>query len=103
MSVAGIDVSSVHPIVTATEFFAVVDQVSQHPGKALGMPGAAKQTVEHVADCIVRCLRRPRAKVWPSLPTRLGTGIAAAFPSLAAWGLRQHMRKVQKLNEAARK
>jgi short-subunit dehydrogenase len=103
MSVEGIDVSSVHPIVTASEFFAVVDRISSHPGKEAGMPGAARQSVEHVADCIVRCLRRPRAKVWPSLPTRLGVGIAAAFPSLAAWGLRQHMRKVQKLHGAARK
>jgi hypothetical protein len=94
----GIAVSSVHPIVTQTEFFVRVDETSSNPAKTVGLPGAARQSPEHVAACIVRCLRRPRPEVWPSLPTRLGVGIAAAFPSLAAWGLKRHMQKVRKVS-----
>jgi short-subunit dehydrogenase len=90
---AGIDVSSVHPIGTKTEFFVQVEAMSAHGAKAAGTPGGMKQTPEHVAACIVRCLRRPRAEVWPSLPTRLGVGLATAFPGLAAWGLRKYMRR----------
>jgi short-subunit dehydrogenase len=97
MSGNGISVSSVHPIVTTTEFFAKIDEISVHPGKKAGMPGGGKQSPEHVAACIVRCLRRPQPEVWPSLATRFGVGIAAAFPFLAAWGLKRHMRKVQKI------
>jgi short-subunit dehydrogenase len=94
LSVEGIHVTSIHPIGTKTEFFARLETISAGRTATAGTPGPICQSSEHVARCIVRCLSRPCAEVWPSFPTRLGVGIAAAFPAAAAWGLRQHMRKI---------
>ena len=86
----GIAVTSVHPIGTNTEFHQRVRDQNHNPAVKPNTPDAVRQSPEHVAQCILRAIRRPQAEVWPSLPSRLGVGIAAAFPGLAAWGLRQH-------------
>jgi short-subunit dehydrogenase len=96
LSVEGIDVTSIHPMGTKTEFMARVESVSDGRTSSIGVPAPMRHTPEYVARCILRCLRRPCAEVWPSFPTRLGVGIAAAFPAAAAWGLRQRMRKIHK-------
>ncbi len=81
----GIEVSSVHPVTTLTEF----DEVgARYPGASrprwLGRtrPGWLVQRPQKVADAVVRCLRRPRAEVWTSSAVRLLTGLMTAFPSL---------------------
>lgn len=80
----GIAVSSVHPVVTDTEF----SRAAEERGGARRVftkrrPGGMTQTPERVADAIVRQLRRGRgAEVWTSLPARLGLGLTTAFPGM---------------------
>ncbi len=81
-----IQVSSVHPITTRTEFFVRAEQ-------AVGLPGDAEHAFDHVprwmlqsprrvARAIIRCLHRPRAEVWTSWPTRIVAGLMPVFPGL---------------------
>jgi short-subunit dehydrogenase len=90
----GIEVSSVHPVTTQTEFFDVAtgggasaaargaDEIPQ-PSVAAHAPKFIIQSPERVARAVVRCLRRPVAEVWTSFPTRLGAAIFTAFPWVA--------------------
>jgi short-subunit dehydrogenase len=88
-----IEVASVHPITTTTEFFEVAtreagrgeatDDVPDH------VPGFMVQRPEVVARAIVRCLRRPRSEVWTSTITRLYAGWATAFPGFHDFVLRR--------------
>ncbi len=83
----GIEVSSVHPITTRTEFF---DRAGQYLGEPPDpehafdhVPRWLLQSPERVAEAVVRCLRRPRPEVWTSLTVRLAAGLVTAFPRLA--------------------
>lgn len=82
-----IEVSSVHPITTQTEFFgrsAGYDGRSYDPERVFDhVPRWLLQRPERVADAVVRCLRRPRAEVWTSFLTRLTAGVVTVFPALA--------------------
>jgi len=83
----GVSVSTIHPIGTKTEFFEVAAGRSGGvaPGGVVSSsrtPGAFMQTPERVAGAVVRCLRRPRAEVWTSLPVRLGMAMGVAFPGV---------------------
>src|SRR5690606_28004950 len=85
-----IHVTSVHPIGTRTELFDVVAELSprRRDGEgdaSLNTPDLFIQTPQHVARCIVRCLRRPRPEVWPSNATRFGVALTTAFPRFSAW------------------
>ena len=80
----GIDVASVHPITTRTEFFRRAvryshvnpdEKVPEEPG-----PGPFVQPPETVAHAVVRCLRRPRPEVWTSTTVRVATGLMTIFP-----------------------
>lgn len=77
----GIEVSSVHPVRTATEFF---EAAAEHSG--LPRPGAVRgfgtQSPDVVAKAVVRCLRRPTPEVWTSFATRLGASVMTLFPRL---------------------
>jgi short-subunit dehydrogenase len=81
----GIEVASVHPVTTRTEFFR---RAGAHFGAAPGagatvrMPRWFTQEASVVADAVVRCLRRPRAEVWTSRGARLAAGVVTAFPGL---------------------
>ncbi len=93
----GIVVSSVHPVGTTTEFGQQAREFSPDKRAAergSNTPKALTQTAEHVADRIVRCLRRPRPEVWPSPMARLAVAAATASPRFAAWVMRRHMRKI---------
>ena len=83
----GIEVSSVHPITTRTEFFRRADEyVGQPADPALPFgraPAWFTQPSERVAAAIVRCLRRPVPEVWTSFTTRLAAGLMTIFPRLA--------------------
>ncbi len=95
----GVHVSCVMPVSTRTEFSeqaAAASQTSSGPSRpALDphMPRWMLQSPVKVARAVVRCLRRPKAEVWTSVPTRLGMAISAAFPVLADIGMRSMFRK----------
>lgn len=90
---AGVNVSTIHPIGTHTEFSKVLRE------KGGGKPRSAetsikfKQTPEQVADAIVACLRRPKGEVWTSLPTRLLIALGTACPPLVDAILRRRYHK----------
>lgn len=83
----GIEVASVHPITTRTEFFVRADTAVGKPADPDHaydhIPRWMLQTPERVANAVVRCLRRPCPEVWTSLFVRLTTGVVTAFPRLA--------------------
>ncbi|MBL4700216.1 MAG: SDR family NAD(P)-dependent oxidoreductase, partial [Phycisphaeraceae bacterium] len=88
-----INVSSVHPIGTYTEFF---NQVAVKAGKAdvgLNTPDSLMQQPEHVAKQILKCMAKPCPEVWPHLPTRFGIAMATAFPKLGAMALRKMFKR----------
>jgi short-subunit dehydrogenase len=95
----GIHVTSVHPVGTTTEFG---EQARAHSTdkkaaeRGSNTPKAFTQTADHVADKIVRALRRPRPEVWPSPLARYAAALTTASPSLTAWIMRRHMRKICK-------
>ncbi|MEE9130652.1 MAG: SDR family oxidoreductase [Phycisphaerales bacterium] len=79
-----IEVSSVHPITTTTEFFEVSKQLSGQANNTSTVPDHASkmfvQSPETVARAIVRCLRKPRPEVWTSHIVRSVAGVMTAFP-----------------------
>ena len=82
----GIEVSSVHPVTTVTEFFEQSAARSGLDGGGARVPDHAPkffvQPPERVARAIVDCLRRPRSEVWTSLLVRLAAGVITAFPGV---------------------
>ena len=78
---ARIAVTSVHPVTTRTELFDVAEQHSGRPSEATAKRFAA-QSAEHVADCIITGIRRPRPEVWPAAWGRWVGILAALWPAL---------------------
>lgn len=81
----GVEVSSVHPVTTTTEFFEVASEKAGRQGEPTGLdktPRLFIQTPDRVAGAIIKCLRSPRSEVWTSLSVRLAAGVITAFPSL---------------------
>jgi NADP-dependent 3-hydroxy acid dehydrogenase YdfG len=79
LSGSGITVCSVHPIGTATEFDEVASQAS---GGVRVRPVGPQQSAEDVAEALVRCVRRPRAEVYPHRASRLLVWLNALAPGL---------------------
>lgn len=84
----GIHTSVVCPISTITEFFENVKTECGESRKISHVPSALRQTPEVVARATVKCLRRPRPEVWPSLPVRFGMAVCNAFPGIEHFWLR---------------
>ena len=82
----GISVSLVYPIGTATEFH---EAEARRAGPG---PLGPIQSAEHVARCILRCVRRPRPEVYPFRPSRLLAIASVIAPRLADLGLRRLLR-----------
>ena len=61
-----IHVSCVYPISTRTEFHDAMTRDYGHTVSGLG----PKQTMDDVADAVVRCLKHPRPEVYPHGPSR---------------------------------
>jgi len=80
-----IEVSSVHPVSTVTEFFEQTASRSGHQATGRKVPDHTPkffvQPPERVANAIVRCLKKPRSEVWTSLAVRLAAGFITAFPA----------------------
>ncbi len=87
----GIDVSSVHPITTTTEFFKVSASVSECDPTNADLPKHSPrmfvQPPERVARAVVRCLRRPCSEVWTSHIVRTVAGAMTAFPRFYDWSI----------------
>ena len=80
----GIEVSSVHPITTRTEFFI---RAAEHVGETVDrehafdhVPSWLVQRPEQVAEAVVRCLHRPVPEVWTALVPRLAAAVMDVFP-----------------------
>ena len=81
-----IEVSSVQPIGTRTEFFETAVSRSPSPRVMDTKDSPFMQDASVVAGRVVRCLCRPRAEVWTGLPAialRLVMAGAAFMPNLA--------------------
>jgi len=100
LSAERIEVSTVHPIGTSTEF----------SDRALGSREAGRfmrahnrrwrnHTPERVAQAIMKCLHRPRPEVWPSGMARLMLATATACPGVAAYVTRRMMKKLPAKDE----
>jgi short-subunit dehydrogenase len=93
-----IEVSSVLPVTTTTEFF----EVSARNGGRKAEPGHVPdhaprfltQPPQRVAQAVVRCLRKPKPEVWTSHTVRFMAGLMTMFPSLAERIGREHLRRV---------
>lgn len=94
----GVEVSTVHPIGTKTEFFDQAARRSQN-AKLLERGGQRfMQEASVVADHVVRCLKRPRPEVWTGFHgqvARVGLSLAAFTPRLSdaaiAWAMKRRM------------
>lgn len=96
----GIEVSTVHPITTVTEFFdqAQMQAVRGHSSGTRVPQHAPRlfvQTPERVARAIIRCLKRPTSEVWTSHTVRLSSGLMTAFPWLLDAILRREARRTR--------
>jgi short-subunit dehydrogenase len=91
----GIAVTSVHPIMTKTEF----GQVAESGGDVqLPRGGQKSQSVEHVARRMVRAIEKPTTEVWPHRPTRWGVALATLMPGVADLALRRYLQNVEAAN-----
>lgn len=98
LEMAGVEVSTVHPVRTQSEFSEVAKRLGGGAERlADRTPSWMVQTAERVADATVSCLRRPRAEVWTSFSTRLTFALASAFPVLADRPLRRFARAHERL------
>lgn len=81
----GVHVSTVHPVLTATEFAEMATARAKEEGSTVRgrMKRRFVQPPERVAHAVVACLRQPRTEVWTSAPSRWAFGLMTAFPSLA--------------------
>ncbi len=101
----GIEVSTVHPVTTVTEFFEVAaDEAGRRhlrEGVPPHVPRLFVQRPETIARAVVRCLRRPRAEVWTSHVVRGVAGAFTAFPALQEWVMRREARNYRRRDEAS--
>jgi short-subunit dehydrogenase len=85
----GIRVSAVFPVSTTTEFRAAMERDFGYQVSGLG----PKQSVDHVADAIVQCFKRPRAEVFPHRASRALAILNAVAPSFADALVRKYGRR----------
>jgi NADP-dependent 3-hydroxy acid dehydrogenase YdfG len=82
-------VSAVYPVSTETEFRDVIAREQGFRVKGHG----PRQSAEHVAAAIVRCLKHPTPEVYPHWPSRLLVILNALAPRLADYVIRRFGRK----------
>lgn len=75
----GVHVTIVYPISTETEFRRAMQREWGQEVAGVG----PRQTADHVARTMVRCLRRPRADLYPFRGARLVAAASALVPGLA--------------------
>ncbi len=89
----GVQVSTVHPVGTRTEFVSTAASHADSKGRGIPPPEAFTQPPERVARAVLACLRRPRGEVWTSHTARLAFAMAVAFPGLADKVLARSLRR----------
>jgi len=90
-----IAVTSVHPIMTKTEF----GQVAEGRGDVkLPRSGRASQSVDHVALRMIAAIEKPTTEVWPHRLSRLALVMAGLFPRLADRALSKYRRNIEAEN-----
>lgn len=92
----GIEVASVHPVTTRTEFFDVAATESGFASGEAGQGGipdhahkAFVQSPERVARAVVKTLRSPRSEVWTSWTVRFASALFTLSPGLLDFVLRR--------------
>jgi short-subunit dehydrogenase len=95
-----IAVTSVHPIMTKTEFGQVAESQSQVKIPSGGRAGS--QSVEHVARRMVAAIKHHVPEVWPSRPSRWALSFATLVPGMTDRLLRKFRQKVQRQNTPIR-
>lgn len=93
LAAEGVEVTSVHPVGTKTEFLETAEDKSGRETVGVHTPDGFTQTAEHVAKCIVKSLRKPRAEVWPSPIARIGLAMATAVPGITHAVIKRQYRK----------
>ena len=93
----GIAVTSVHPVMTKTEFGTVAEtggtiKLPRHSGPAT--------TLERVVATMIRAIERPKPEVWPHQWTRVQLAFAALFPGTADVIMDRYRRQVDRANRA---
>lgn len=93
----GIEVSSVMPVTTTTEFFEVSARRGGRSARPRMIPEHSPrlftQPPERVARAIVRCLRKPVAEVWTSRIVRTVAGVMTMFPRFTDGIMRAQMKR----------
>jgi uncharacterized protein len=92
-----IAVTSVHPIMTTTEF----GQVAEQKGDIRLLRTGRAQTVQHVVQRMVKAIERPSMELWPSRPSRYLLLLAALAPRLADGLLARFRDDVERASAAA--
>jgi short-subunit dehydrogenase len=93
-----IAVTSVHPIMTTTEF----GELAEAAGDVrLPRVHGPSQTVDHVASRMVAAIERPRPELWTHQPTRVALALATLFPRVADTIMSRFYRQVQAANPGA--
>lgn len=88
----GVMVSSVHPVLTKTQFHTAAAQKSG--GKLKVGRSENMQSPERVADAIVKCLGKPKGEVWTSWASRIGLGASVMMPGVTDFALRRMVKKM---------
>jgi short-subunit dehydrogenase len=86
---SGIDVSTVFPVSTATEFRDAMARDFGHEVSGIG----PRQSVDEVARAIVRCARRPRAEVYPHAAARALAILNVLAPAFTDGLVRRYGRR----------
>jgi short-subunit dehydrogenase len=94
---AKVAVTGVYPIMTKTEFGKVAE-TRGHIVLPRSSSDGMTQTVEYVAQRMVRVIQRPRAELWPSAPTRLAVSIGWLLPRIADLALSRYRDEVAAKN-----
>ena len=84
----GISVTLVYPIRTTETEFAEVE-VQKVPSRPMG----PVQSAERVARSILRCVRRPRAEIYPYWPVRILAVMSVLAPALVDRGMRRVLHR----------
>lgn len=95
-----IAVTTVHPIMTKTEF----GQTAEARGRVVLPKGDRDrwtQTVDHVARRMVESIARPRPEVWPSVPARIVVGLGTLVPAWVDRAMESYRKRVEAGNRDA--
>ncbi len=84
-----VHVSAVYPVSTETEFRDVIAREQGYRVRGHG----PRQSAEHVAHSIVRCLKHPTPEVYPHWPSRLLVILNALAPRLSDYIIRRFGRR----------